>query len=317
MARALAGALSFPVRVAACAPGRARQMNAGAAACRGEHLLFLHADSLFPDPRALRKGLDTLAAAIAGMGHDRLAGRFGLRFERRDGTPSPGYYHFECKARLDRPGCTHGDQGFLLPRRFFAAVGPFDEALPMLAETRLAEAVRSRGDWLLLPAEIRTSARRFESEGLRERQTLNAIIMNFAAAGWEPFFRELPRLYDSQATARRLDLRPFLRRTGELMAALPRRERLRLWYATGRYVRDNAWQLALLLDTRRNFRRGIPAGAGNLPLLGFYDRFLDPLSDHPPGRLAAALLTWLWFRFFPHPSSVATSPLAGTIDTRS
>ena len=80
------------------------------------------------------------------------------------------------------------------------------------------------------------------------------------------------------------------------MAALPPSDRRRLWRETGRYVRDNAWQIALLLDTRRNFRRGIPAGVDDLPLLSFYDRYLDRLTDHPPGRLIAALLTWLWFR---------------------
>lgn len=296
LARRLAPELPFPLRVITGGPGRARQMNAGAAACRGEHLLFLHADSLFSDPLAFSKGLDALSAAIAERGNDRLAGRFALHFRRKESAPSPGYYHFECKARLNRPECIHGDQGFLLRRSFFAATGPFDETLPMLAETRLAETVREKGEWLLLPAGIHTSARRFETEGLRERQTLNAIIMNFAAAGWEPFFRELPLIYRNQESAGQLDLGPVLRRTGELMAALPLRDRLRLWCATGRYVRDNGWQLALLLDTRRAFRRGFPAGEGNTPFLSLYDRFLDRLTDHPPGYLAVAFLTWLWFR---------------------
>jgi hypothetical protein len=271
-------------------------MNAGVDASSATTLLFLHADSIFPDRLAFRKGLDSLTAAIAERGHERVAGHFTLRFRRRDDAPLWGYYHFECKARLNRRECTHGDQGFLLRRRFFAAVGPFDDTLPMLAETRFAEAVRENGDWLLLPAEIRTSARRFEAEGLRERQTLNAIITNFAAMGWETFFRELPRLYGNQESAERLDLPCLLRQTGELMAALPLGSRLRLWQATGRYVRDNAWQLALLLDTRRNFRRGVPPGTEHLPILRVYDRYLDRLTDHPPGRLAAALLTWLWFR---------------------
>ncbi len=296
LVRSLADALSFPVRVMAGGPGRAPQMNAGAAACRGEHLLFLHADSLFGDLLALRKGLDTLAAAIAKRGDERVAGRFGLRFRRSSTIPSPAYYHLECKARLNRPECIHGDQGLLLRRRFFAEVGPFDGSLPMLAETRLAETVRDRGEWLLLPAEIHTSARRFEAEGFRERYALDAVIMNFATMGWEPFFRELPRLYGDQESAQRLNLGKVLRQTGELMAALPWRERIRLWQATGRHVRDNAWQLALALDTRRSFRRGIPPGAGTTPVLELYDRFLDRLTDHPPGRLAAALLTWLWYR---------------------
>jgi rSAM/selenodomain-associated transferase 2 len=287
----------FPVRVVASATGRARQMNAGAATATGENLLFLHADSFFPDRCALRIGLDQLDAAITRQGDERFAAHFALNFVRQAQTPSWGYYHLECKARLDRRECTHGDQGFLLRRGFFASVGPFDESFPMLAETRLAEAVRASGSWLLIPTEIHTSARRFETEGLRERQTMNAIITNFAAAGWESFFRELPRLYGSQDKAERLDLQSFLLNINRLMAALTRRDRLRLWYATGRYVRGNAWQLALACDTRRSFRRGIPPGVGELPTLAFYDRYLDRLTDHPPGRLAAALLTWLWLRW--------------------
>jgi rSAM/selenodomain-associated transferase 2 len=287
----------FPVRVVTGAPGRARQMNAGAASAIGKNLLFLHADSCFPDRLALRTGLDQLDAAIERRGDERFAAHFALRFVRREQTPAWGYYHLECKARLDRRECTHGDQGILLRRSFFSSVGPFDESFPMLAETRLAEIVRASGSWLLIPTEIHTSARRFETEGLRERQTMNAIITNFAAAGWETFFRELPRLYVSQDKAERLDLQSFLLNVDRLMAAHPRRDRLRLWYATGRYVRGNAWQLALACDTRRNFRRGIPPGAGELPTLDFYGRYLDRLTDHPPGRLATALLTWLWLRW--------------------
>ena len=297
LAERLAGEAPFPVRVITVAAGRARQLNAGAAAAGGDSLLFLHADSLFADRLAFRKGLDRLADRIAETGTDRVAGHFALRFDRWETAPSRGYYHFACKARLDRQGCTHGDQGFLLRRGFFDAVGPFDGSVPMMAETRFAEAVRAAGQWLLLPAEIQTSARRFETEGLRERQTLNAVISNFAAAGWEVFFREFPRLYANQEAAGRLDLASFLRETDRLMATLPLRQRLRLWYDTGRFVRDNAWQLALARDTARDFRQTLPAGEGDMRSLAFYDCCLNRLTDHPPGRALAALFTWLWLRW--------------------
>lgn len=296
LTQSLSADVPFPVRVVTSLPGRGLQLNIGARTAAGATLLFLHADSRFPDRLAFRKGLNHLTATIAEKGHDRVAGHFALRFDRKEPSPSWGYYHFECKARLDRPECTHGDQGFLFRRGFFDAVGPFGESLPMLAETRFAEAVRAVGLWLLLPADIHTSARRFETEGLRERQTLNAIITNFAAVGWETFFRETPRLYGSQDAAGRLDLPSALRAIDRRMTSLPWSERMRLWHATGRYVRDNAWQLALARDTRRNFLRGLSVGEGELPALAFYDRYLDRFTDHPPGRLAAALLTWLWLR---------------------
>lgn len=295
-ARELAATAPFPVTVIEAERGRGRQMNAGAAAATGDILLFLHADSTFPAPLALRSALDAFAGAVAAGGSDRIAGHFRLRFDRSDPAPSLPYYFYEWKARLHRPGCTHGDQGLLLTRRFFNEIGPFDESYPILEDVRLAQRIAASGRWLLLPAEIVTSARRFETEGLRERQTLNALLMNFAALGWDPFLSALPRLYRSQDRAGRLLLGPALRLIAELLRPLPRRERLRLWRETGRYVRANAWQIPLFLDVRRHFQSGIPVGQGETPLLHLHDRLFDRLTDNGAGQWATALLVWLWFR---------------------
>lgn len=295
-ARELAATAPFASKVIESGRGRGRQMNAGAAAASGDTLLFLHADSIFPDPLSLRTALDAFAEAVATGGSDRIAGHFRLRFDRSGPAPSLPYYFYEWKARLHRPGCTHGDQGFLTRQRFFAEIGPFDESYPILEDVRLAEIIASRGRWLLLPAEIVTSARRFETEGLRERQTLNALLMNFTAIGWDPFLAELPRLYRSQDRSGRLLLGPVLRLIADLLRTLPRRERLRLWRGTGRYVRANAWQIPLFLDVRHHFRQGAPVGAGTTPRLNLHDRFFDRLTDNGAGHWATALLVWLWFR---------------------
>lgn len=287
---------SFPSRVLQGEKGRGRQLNAGGAAAQGETLLFLHADSDFSDPRALEKGLAALLEAICRRGDDKVAGHFALRFRRQEEKPSLAYRYYEFKARLNRPGCTHGDQGLLLTRAHFDEVGPFDESLPLLEDTRLAEAIRRQGEWLLLPAEIGTSARRFEIEGLYERQLLNALIMNFAAIGWDAFFRDVSSIYRSQDRTRRLRLLPFLVTIRKLLRALSWRERFQLWYRTGRYVRGNAWQLALARDVRRNLRLGVSMEEMSTPVLGAFDRWFDRLTDHPPGRLAAAALVWVWFQ---------------------
>lgn len=291
----LAGRFPFPVRIAQGKRGRSRQLNAGAAAATAENLLFLHADSGFADSHALRKGLDALGKAITARGDELVAGHFALTFIRSRTTPSRAYYYYECKARLHRPGCTHGDQGFLLRRSFFKAVGPFDDTLPLLEDTRLAEAVRTKGEWLLLPVEIQTSARRFETEGLAPRQTLNAILMSLAATGREEFLRELPSIYQSHDRASRLVLAPSFRKIRELIHTLPLKERLKFWFATGEYVRANGWQIAFYLDVRINFTSGRPAGKGETNVLDFYDRHLDQLTDNLPGKLLAVALVWLWF----------------------
>ncbi len=285
----------FSLNVVEGGQGRGRQMNSGAASSRGETLLFMHADSRFRDPHALRSALDLLDREITSGGDERVAGHFSLRFDRNGASPSLPYYFYECKARLNRRDCSHGDQGIMLRRTHFAEAGFFAESLPMLSETRFTEKLREGGKWLLFPAEIITSARRFESEGLYERQVLNAIIMNFASQGWERFFHELPSLYVGNDRIGRLPLAPMLNKINRMIGDLPLMRRIALWHATGDYVRSHAWQIPLFLDTRRNFRGCIPPGEVNTPLLDFHDSYLDRLTDHPPGRLTAAILTWIWF----------------------
>jgi rSAM/selenodomain-associated transferase 2 len=296
LARRLGEEAHLPLIVLEAEQGRGRQLNSGASASRGETLLFLHADSRFSDRHALRSALDLLNREITSRGNDRAAGRFSLRFDRCGASPSLPYYFYECKARLNRRECSHGDQGIMLRRTYFSEAGPFDVSLPMLAETRLAETLREKGKWLFFPAEIYTSPRRFESEGLYERQVLNAIIMNFAYQGWEAFFHELPTLYVGNHRSGRIPLATVLQKINLLISTLPLRRRVALWHATGVYVRSHSWQIPFFLDTRRNFRNGIPSGEGNTPLLDFHDRYLERFTDHPPGRLAAAILTWIWFK---------------------
>lgn len=98
-------------------------------------------------------------------------------------------------------------------------------SLPLLEDTRVAEKIRQAGAWILLPAEIRTSARRFEIEGLYERQLLSALLMNVAAIGWEAFFGAAPGIYRRQDRTQRLQLLPFLAKIvvqNRLLCARPR-----------------------------------------------------------------------------------------------
>jgi len=288
----------FPVRVVSGPAGRGRQLNAGAQRASAEFLLFLHADSNFHEPLAFRRALDQLQTCLRQRGDGRVAGHFALRFDRGKALDrSLGYTYYEVKARMDRAECTHGDQGFLLPRGFFQQAGPFDESLPILEDTRLAEKIRGMGEWVLLPAEILTSARRFETEGLYERQLLNALIMNFAAQGWDDFFASAKGIYRQQCRTERLQLYPFLRLIRSLEQNMSGTEWWKRWYRTGAYVRSNAWQVALAHDVRRQFRQGIPAAEMTHPGLTVFDRWWDPLTDHPTGRFAAMVLTWLWFRW--------------------
>lgn len=296
LAHLLAKTATFPVIVVSAPRGRGRQLNTGAASSHSKVLLFLHADSAFPDDHALRRALDTMDAAVTAHPSGRVAGHFALTFARTRPDASFAYYYFECKARLNRHGCIHGDQGMLLTRSYFKELTGFDESVPVNEDTLFAQTVSRTGAWVLLPASLLTSARRFETEGLLERQTLNAIIMNLAAQDRYDFLRSLPRAYPCHDRTRRLDLFPVLAAASRLIADLPLSERLSLWKKTGNYVRANAWQLAFAADCRRNFRKQLEPGDGSTPWLAFYDRRLDAITAKPPGRLTATVLTWLWFR---------------------
>ena len=271
--------------------GRARQMNQGAAAARGYWLLFLHADSVFPDPHALADAL----AMLSSRGPERVAGHFRLDFAVPDGLRRPAYYYYAWKARLGRQETVHGDQGFLLSRLLFEQLGGYREELPVMEDTDFAERLRTIGQWQLLPGEIVTSARRFQSEGLWQRQLLGALMMCFRHIGWEDFFQRAPELYRQQSRTRKLRLLPFFQLIRQLLAECSWQRRWALWYAAGSYVRAHGWQLLFALDARRAFARGVPVGAGRHSRLDFGEPIYHFVTDHPAGRFCATLALRVWF----------------------
>jgi rSAM/selenodomain-associated transferase 2 len=275
--------------------GRGRQLNAGAMAANSEWLLFLHADSSLTDAKQLRRALDSICRHQHRENSDASAGRFSLRFDTTDSDNGVGLFYYEVKAKLGRPGCIHGDQGFLLRRSFFQQIGPFREDLPVMEDTLLAETIRTRGQWLLLPGEILTSARRFKIEGLRPRQTLNALMMNFLSIGWLEFFAEAPELYRRQDQTQPLQLLPFFLLIRDLLNQKPFRSRCAIWLATGSYVRSQAWQIGLAWDCKKAYReKGIDVRPADR-WLKWFDRWFDTLTNNLVGRTITALLVRAWF----------------------
>ena len=295
-AEELADRATFPCRVGSGPRGRGRQLNEGVKLSTGHSLLFLHADSQFGETLALAKALMYLDEGIEKVGHSRVAGHFTLRFQVESATPSFGFYFLESKACLDRPGCIHGDQGYLLRRSFFQEIGPFDETLGFLEDNRLAQAVRQKGCWLLLPVVLLTSSRRFVQEGFRQRQVLNALIMNLEAIGRIDLLKSLPGVYRQQDRTKGLQLLPFFQELSNRLSQQSRAAQRLFWRRTGRYMIANAWQLAFWWDVRRSFRRGLDPGVGRNSFLNHFDRYLLRMIDHFIGHWFAGLLAWSWFR---------------------
>ena len=282
----------YPISLHTGEKGRGRQLNSGIAKARTNWMLLLHVDSRFQDELALRRALDFMK----DFGTKRIAGRFPLRFRHTNSfEQQPGYYYYEWKARLPREECIHGDQGFLLSRETFQHVGHFRENLPVMEDTDFAERLRRIGKWVLLPSEISTSARRFETEGLWQRQLLNALIMCFRSIGWEDFFGDAISVYRQQGAGGSLRLRPFFRQVRRSMLKVPLRKRMKIWYRSGGYVRGHAWQLAFALDAKRAFKKGLPPGQGKMHWVRLLEPSYNLLTNNPFGRLAATLLLWVWF----------------------
>jgi rSAM/selenodomain-associated transferase 2 len=286
----------FALRVLRSARGRGTQMNAGAAAAAGHTLLFLHADSRFPESCALYSGLQAYRSYLQGISIP-CAARFRLRFRRSTTNPSLAYFFHEAKARLNRGNCIRGDQGILIDHTTFNQLGRFDCSFPFLEDVRLASQMAEAGLWLLLPADISTSARRFELEGFYERQVANVIIVNAIATGWHELLAALPELYRCNSTSGRLSLFPLMAGVRAMIASHDRKWRSTFWQATGSHVAANAWQIFFWLDVQRAFLSGPGADEVDTRWLDLYDQRLKPLFESRQAGRLAEILTRLWLRW--------------------
>lgn len=174
--------LRVPARWLEAPAGRARQQNAGASAACGEMLWFLHADSRLPAASVAK------AASFAGR---PALGYFDLRF-RDDGPRLAQLNALGAWIRSHCLGLPFGDQGLILPRQLFHALGGFDETLSAGEDHALVWAARRAGITLTpLRAPLHTSARRYAAHGwlrttLRHARLTISQARRFSAGGPKP-----------------------------------------------------------------------------------------------------------------------------------
>jgi rSAM/selenodomain-associated transferase 2/rSAM/selenodomain-associated transferase 1 len=143
--------------------GRAAQLNAAAAAARGDPLLFLHADTRLP-PDAYRS-LTTSTAA---------GGNFAIRFDGGDTFSRILGAWYRAQRRL---GIYYGDSAIWLTRHAFEALGGF-RALPIMDDYDLARRLERRFDTACLPGPVVTSARRWRALGV-SRTVLSWVVIRW------------------------------------------------------------------------------------------------------------------------------------------
>ena len=162
---AIAG--KYGARVLACAPSKAKQMNAGAAVARGDVLLFLHADTLLPEnfekmvlSAASRKGFGAGAFALGIDSAER-----GLRFIERMAN---------WRARVLK--MPYGDQALFVSRDLFNQIGGFAD-YPIMEDFDLVRRLKKKGKISILPDPVKTSPRRWKNFGILNTWILNQLII--------------------------------------------------------------------------------------------------------------------------------------------
>jgi rSAM/selenodomain-associated transferase 2 len=170
-------------RVLSAPRGRAAQMNAGAAAARGDLLLFLHADTRAPIETLLR-----LPDLLARSG--RSWGRFDVRIEGRHPLLPLVAWSMNKRSRLT--GIATGDQGIFVERAIFERVGGYP-AIPLMEDIALSGRLKRQGRPLCVRDRVATSGRRWESQGVVRTILLMWALRLAYALGTRP--ETLARIY--------------------------------------------------------------------------------------------------------------------------
>ena len=143
------------VTVLETTPGRARQMNTGAAAAQGEMLLFLHADTQLP-----LQAEQLIRDALAGS---RVWGRFDVVIDGRPGMLRVVAAMMNLRSRLT--GIATGDQAIFVTRKAFDAASGFPDQ-PLMEDIELSRRLLRQSRPACLRARVRTSGRRWEQRGV-------------------------------------------------------------------------------------------------------------------------------------------------------
>jgi rSAM/selenodomain-associated transferase 2/rSAM/selenodomain-associated transferase 1 len=164
-------------------PGRARQMNAGAASATGEILLFLHADTQLPPDwiqpvtRSLQK-----PGVAAGAFRFKISGTF----------PGKSLVEGTTNWRSRRLQNPYGDQGVFMRRALFEALGGYAD-MPIMEDFDLVRRLRRRGRVDTLEEAATTSGRRWQALGVFRTTLVNHAVVTGYHLGVSP--AKLARLY--------------------------------------------------------------------------------------------------------------------------
>ena len=172
--KTVAIAKSLNVKVLFSRPGRAHQMNTGAAAATGDILLFLHADTRLPD------GFDTMIRNALTIQNPKskiqnpIAGAFELGIDGK--MRSLRLVETMVNWRSHYLQLPYGDQALFLKTAVFHELGGFPE-LPIMEDFEFVRRLRRLGKIEILPAAVLTSGRRWKKLGVVKTTLINQLIV--------------------------------------------------------------------------------------------------------------------------------------------
>jgi rSAM/selenodomain-associated transferase 2 len=168
-------AKSFGVKVLTSMPGRACQMNVGAAIASGEILLFLHADTRLPPC------FDTLVRAT--LDRETVAGAFRLKIAGEAWGLRLVEWGVGVRSRFFQ--LPYGDQAIFVTKKVFEQIGGFPE-LPIMEDFELIRRLRGIGHIQIVSTPVLTSARRWLKKGIFQTTLINQIVIIAYLLGVSP-----------------------------------------------------------------------------------------------------------------------------------
>jgi rSAM/selenodomain-associated transferase 2 len=157
--------------------GRGRQMNEGARAAGGDILVFLHADTELP--------ANAFGSISSAMMNGRLkGGAFDLAIDGQGVIYRLIEWVASLRSRLTR--IPYGDQALFLRRDYFMEIGGYRD-MPLMEDVDLMRRLKAGGDRIcIIRGKAKTSARRWEQEGVLRCTLRNWAILVLYLLGVSP-----------------------------------------------------------------------------------------------------------------------------------
>jgi rSAM/selenodomain-associated transferase 2 len=158
-------------------PGRSRQMNEGASHALGDMLIFLHADTKLPE--------DAFRLISTLMKENRyVGGAFDLGIESGKAIFRLMETYVSVRTRLTK--IPYGDQAICIKRDIFKSMGGFKD-IPLMEDVELMQRMKKLGYKIhIFPQKVKTSARRWENEGVLRCTLRNLFLITLYSMGVNP-----------------------------------------------------------------------------------------------------------------------------------